>query len=275
MKGLLRRVYPKGQAVIKDHYRHAVASGLPANSFENDSTQTIATKLLCGNALLQAGLTQLLSGTCFNVLTPTSNGLATSPWLAQSEPALYIVDATGSSEQALEFIRDAKKHHPDARVIAIAHQFDFHTVQSSVSAGVDSFCLATSAREVLIKVLELTMLGERILPGSVVRTLLNQELAHPGTAEIIPLAERRASDPKAQKLSPRETVILQSLMGGDPNKVIARKLEITEATIKVHVKAILRKIGVANRTQAAMWATGNLRETGPSAGEFHEVRRLS
>jgi two-component system nitrate/nitrite response regulator NarL len=64
-------------------------------------------------------------------------------------------------------------------------------------------------------------------------------------------------------------------MGGDPNKVIARKLEITEATIKVHVKAILRKIGVANRTQAAMWATGNLRETGPSAGEFHEVRRLS
>jgi two-component system nitrate/nitrite response regulator NarL len=53
-------------------------------------------------------------------------------------------------------------------------------------------------------------------------------------------------------------VILQSLLGGDPNKVIARKLDITEATIKVHVKAILRKIGAANRTQAAMWATGHL-----------------
>jgi two-component system nitrate/nitrite response regulator NarL len=48
-------------------------------------------------------------------------------------------------------------------------------------------------------------------------------------------------------------------MGGEANKVIARKLEITEATIKVHVKSILRKIGAANRTQAAMWANENLR----------------
>jgi two-component system nitrate/nitrite response regulator NarL len=55
-------------------------------------------------------------------------------------------------------------------------------------------------------------------------------------------------------------------MYGTPNKVIARNLDITEATIKVHVKAILRKIGVANRTQAAMWATEHLpRQGGASA----------
>ncbi|MBB4039962.1 two-component system nitrate/nitrite response regulator NarL [Microvirga flocculans] len=60
-------------------------------------------------------------------------------------------------------------------------------------------------------------------------------------------------------MSPREKEILQSLMGGDANKVIARKLDVTEATVKVHVKSILRKIGAANRTQAAMWANENLR----------------
>jgi two-component system nitrate/nitrite response regulator NarL len=261
--------------MIKDHFKHAVASDSPTNSFVDDSTETYATKLLCGNALLQAGLAQLLSGTCFNVLGLPSNGLVTSQRPTQSEPALYIVDATGSSEQALEFIREAKSQHPAARVMAIAHHFDYRAVHSAVSAGVDSFCLATSAREVLIKTLELTMLGEKVLPGSLVRALFDQELAQASTAEIIPLSEHRSSDPKAQKLSPRETVILQSLMGGDPNKVIARKLDITEATIKVHVKAILRKIGVANRTQAAMWASGNLREPGTSAGEFREVRRLS
>jgi two-component system nitrate/nitrite response regulator NarL len=55
-------------------------------------------------------------------------------------------------------------------------------------------------------------------------------------------------------------------MQGEPNKVIARKLEVTEATIKVHVKAILRKIGAANRTQAAMWANENLtRRPGPKS----------
>jgi two-component system nitrate/nitrite response regulator NarL len=47
-------------------------------------------------------------------------------------------------------------------------------------------------------------------------------------------------------------------MDGEPNKVIARKLHVAEATVKVHIKAILRKIGVANRTQAAMWAKGHL-----------------
>jgi two-component system nitrate/nitrite response regulator NarL len=238
-------------------------------------TSIYATELLCGNALLYAGLAQLLSGTCFEVLDGVSNGSAPSQPRTQSEPALYIVDATGSSEQALEFVRDAKARHPAARVVAIGNQPDWQSVHAAVSAGVDSFCLATSGREVLIKSLELTMLGERILPGSLVRALFDNELTQSGTAEVIPLSDHRAPDPKAQKLSPRETVILQSLMGGDPNKVIARKLDITEATIKVHVKAILRKIGVANRTQAAMWATGNLKETGRSAGEFHELRRLS
>jgi two-component system nitrate/nitrite response regulator NarL len=46
-------------------------------------------------------------------------------------------------------------------------------------------------------------------------------------------------------------------MQGAPNKVIARKLDVAEATVKVHIKAILRKIRVANRTQAAMWAVNH------------------
>ncbi len=47
-------------------------------------------------------------------------------------------------------------------------------------------------------------------------------------------------------------------MEGEPNKIIARKLHVAEATVKVHVKAILRKIGATNRTQAAMWAMDHL-----------------
>ncbi|MGO4523521.1 LuxR C-terminal-related transcriptional regulator [Microvirga sp. 2MCAF35] len=246
--------------MIKDDFDDAAAPRAP----EVDSTQRFATRLLCGNALLQAGLSQLLSGTCFDVTGSASN-----------EPDLCVVDGTGNFQQTLELIRETKAQHPAARVVAISHEFDVQAVHSAVATGVDSFCLATSARDVLIRTFELTMLGERILPGSLVRQLLTQEFSSASAAEIIPLADHRTPDPKVSKLSPRETVILQSLMGGDPNKVIARKLDITEATIKVHVKAILRKIGVANRTQAAMWATGNLRDVGSTAGEFREVRRLS
>jgi two-component system, NarL family, nitrate/nitrite response regulator NarL len=58
----------------------------------------------------------------------------------------------------------------------------------------------------------------------------------------------------ARNLSPREKSILKLVMGGESNKQIARRLEITESTVKVHIKTILRKIDVKNRTQAAIWA---------------------
>src|SRR5260370_39172065 len=61
----------------------------------------------------------------------------------------------------------------------------------------------------------------------------------------------------APHLSAQERRILQSLVEGNSNKVIARKIDIAEATVKVHLKAILRKIKVHNRTQAAIWAVNN------------------
>ena len=58
----------------------------------------------------------------------------------------------------------------------------------------------------------------------------------------------------APNLSPRELSILKLLRDGEPNKSIARQLVLTESTVKVHLKSILRKIRVKNRTQAAVWA---------------------
>ena len=55
-------------------------------------------------------------------------------------------------------------------------------------------------------------------------------------------------------LTARESEILECLLGGDSNKSIARRLEITESTVKIHMKSLLRKINVQNRTQAAIWA---------------------
>lgn len=60
-----------------------------------------------------------------------------------------------------------------------------------------------------------------------------------------------------RRLSEREAEILGCLMKGQPNKVIARSCDITEATVKVHMKSIMRKLQVENRTQAAIWAMEN------------------
>ena len=218
--------------------------------------QHVATALLCGNALLEAGLRQLLAGTRFSVAERGRSGDSSS---VDPTPALYIVDASGSPQQIIALVEDAKRQHPSAHIVAIATSFDLNLVQLAVAAGVDSFCLTTGGREVLINVLELTVLGEQILPRSAVDSLLNHASTVSGLGRTPSASEQSALDPRVTKLSPRETVILQSLMGGDANKVIARRLDIAESTIKVHVKSILRKIGAANRTQAAMWANENLR----------------
>jgi two-component system, NarL family, nitrate/nitrite response regulator NarL len=67
----------------------------------------------------------------------------------------------------------------------------------------------------------------------------------------------RMQDTGGPCLSTRQRLILRYLIEGDANKTIARKMHITDATVKVHVKAILRKIRVHNRTQAAFWALNN------------------
>ena len=97
-----------------------------------------------------------------------------------------------------------------------------------------------------VKSLDLVVLGEAVLPVSAL------DLCYLGGSYEFGVEHR------IKGLSARETMILRCLMDGDSNKIIARKFDITEATVKVHVKAILRKIQAKNRTQAAIWAASHL-----------------
>jgi two-component system, NarL family, nitrate/nitrite response regulator NarL len=244
---------------------HAAAQSDQVIATVPGSDAGIRTVLVCANTLLRAGLTHLLANTSF-VLAGSGLGEASSGERSTS-PQLFIVDASSASDQTLDTLSSLKVQHPEAKVVAIAEHFDLSFVQSGREAGVDGFCLMTSGREVLITSLEVVMLGEVLLPTSVLRAVLEFQPASPQpkpqNTEAAPEAE--FSDPKAPRLSEREAQILRYLMAGEPNKVIARILDVAEATVKVHIKAILRKVGVANRTQAAMWATGHLRASDSAA----------
>ena len=71
-----------------------------------------------------------------------------------------------------------------------------------------------------------------------------------GVSAARPTADRSLG----RDLTRRESEILDCLTAGASNKQIARDLGITEATVKIHMKSLIRKIGVRNRTQAALWA---------------------
>lgn len=120
----------------------------------------------------------------------------------------------------------------------------------------DAFLLATVSIGLLVKSLDLIMEGVSVMPSEMV-TMINHRL---GSAEdeLSPATAIVAAPPEASQasnLSEREVLVLQRLMEGASNKLIARDLGIAEATVKVHIKAIFRKACLRNRTQVALWAT--------------------
>jgi two-component system, NarL family, nitrate/nitrite response regulator NarL len=226
-------------------------------------TPTIPTALICDSFLLRSGLENILEEARFAIAEAAS---VTGPKRLQYcalNTALVIIEVSQNTGRVLEVIRQVREQSPETRIVALADQFDLGFVRVAHEAGVTGFCLTASGPEVLIKSLELVTLGESVLPFEVVRSIIDRALQDPPLQRDT--AEPKLSDLKECKLSAREAQILGCLTEGAPNKIIARKFDITEATIKVHVKAILRKIGVANRTQAAMWASERLpRQGGPS-----------
>lgn len=210
-----------------------------------------------GNALLRAGFTHLLAGTRFQVLDPAGmNGPATIP--EGSDLVLLMRETGESARETAEAVRRIKAEHPAVRVCLLAEQFDAACILEAREAKADGFCLTTVSRDVMVASLELIMLGESFIPSTLLEKMLEQMASKANGAGTPAWQESKVPPPAAFKLSARESEILRSLMEGEPNKIIARRFGVTEATVKVHVKAILRKIGAKNRTQAAMWATHHI-----------------
>ncbi len=225
-------------------------------------TPAIPTALLCDSALLRTGLQQMLRDTPFAITEAAS---VTGPKRLQycsPGTALLIIEASQNIGRVLEVVQQVRERTPDTRVVALADQFDLGFVRAGGEAGVNGFCLTAARPEVLIKSLEMVMLGESVVPSEVLRSIMDAAPQRGQQPLQSTTGEPTFSDLKACKLSAREAQILGCLREGAPNKVIARKLDVTEATIKVHVKAILRKVGAANRTQAAIWASQRLPQQG-------------
>ena len=222
-------------------------------------TPTIPTALICDSALLRSGLQHILRDTPFAIAEATS---VAGPRRFQSlvqKAALVLVEASQNAGRVLDIVRQVRNQTPEARIVVLVDQYDLDFMRAGHEAGASGFCFAASAPAVLIKSLELVMLGESVLPFEVLRSIMDRT-PQDGKQSVQDNSVKgsKLSELMACKLSARETEILGCLMKGESNKVIARKLDITEATIKVHVKAVLRKIGASNRTQAAMWASQRL-----------------
>ncbi len=228
--------------------------------------QSFATILVGKSILLREGLARILRSANFRILASVSSAddLLPSKFPTQ-QPLLLIVHTSGDLDAALEQIDLFKEHHPAGRVVIVADHYRLRELLAAFRAGANGYFVDIMKCDVFVKSLELVMMGETIFPPAFLSYVLGAEADHLSEAAPVatPVEESShaiivtAEDTLAPRLSPREKIILRCLIEGDSNKCIARKIEIAEATVKVHVKAILRKIRVQNRTQAAIWAMNN------------------
>lgn len=203
--------------------------------------------LLARNAIVREGLKRILADDQFEVTQSVDHHSRLRDVLPDEDQGTdLIVMDNGSDVGELENIRALHERFPNARLVMLSDQFDMEAMTTAFRMGVHGYIVKEISCEPLIGSLQLVAMGEKVMP-----TRLADELPFQFSSYGNDDGERGWAE---ANLSVREVEILHCLIMGQPNKIISRQLDISEATVKVHVKAILRKLGVQNRTQAAIWA---------------------
>lgn len=184
--------------------------------------------------------------------------------LAQGSPLLLLLGATGHPEATAAEVRAIRDLEAGAKTVVLSSDHNVDEIIMALQAGADGCVSQVAGADALIKALELVIAGETVLvspklPSVLIRPQQPAEAGqHDDTREPDGGAARsNGGEACISLLSGRERLTLSILADGNSNKLIARKLGVAEATVKVHVRSILRKIGVQNRTQAALWASQN------------------
>jgi two-component system nitrate/nitrite response regulator NarL len=181
------------------------------------------------------------------------------------QTTLLTVDVGDDPKGAVAQIELVRARYPSARVAVIADYYHRVDLVAAYRAGANACFVKDMTCGAFIKTIGSILNGETVLPPELLPFIGDDEGHRKqaptaaltantnGTTANAPALSAIGIDP-VPRLSTREKCILRCMVGGDSNKVIARKIDISEATVKVHVKAILRKIRLSNRTQAAIWA---------------------
>ena len=196
------------------------------------------------NGLFREGLRHLFAASSFDTVNESNSVTEAIPFIAALQPALVLVGVSDSDEETncVSGIRAAALR---TRIVFLTESIRINRLADALAEGVDGYLLKNMSAEALHQSLQLVLLGEKVFPT---------DLAHLLTSDRMAARNGTAQGGHVNGLSDREIQILGCLRNGAQNKQIARDLQIAEGTVKVHLKSILKKIGVQNRTQAALWA---------------------
>ena len=234
--------------------------------------QTIATVIVDKSALFRAGLIHTLAETNFRVVAECArlDELDRSAF-GPDKCYVFLIGLDESSRENELHIAELRKACDRCYFVFLGSCVDESALRWVINIGGACYMLKDEVTvDILLRSLDIVISGAQVFSQDFMRKLRLEWLPRASiegasaqnlesTSELEGYSTSAAIDKTHSdvRLSDRENSILTGLMRGASNKHIARELQIAEATVKVHVKSVLRKIRVKNRTQAAMWAWSN------------------
>ncbi len=200
-----------------------------------DSVDILRILAVDDHPVLREGIVALFADTDdIRVVAEASNGLEAIEQFRRHRPDVTLMDLQMPVMGGIDAMIAIRAEFPDARVIVLTTYAGDVLVQRASKAGSSAYVLKSEVRRSLIDTVR----------------LVHAARTHPESDA----ASRLARAPQDKQLSPREIHVLQLIAQGNSNKHIARELDISEGTVKVHVKSILAKLEANDRTHAVTMA---------------------
>ncbi len=198
--------------------------------------------LIDDHPLFRSGVAQLVrADPGLELAGQAGDGASGIALVEEVDPDLVLIDLNMKPMNGIETLRGLKQRGLRARCVMLTVSDDGRDVLEAMRAGADGYLLKDLEPEELAQRIQQAVGGRMVLESSLAGVLADAAMNPPPPTS-------------AEALTEREREILAQLADGHSNKEIARELGISDATVKVHIKHLLRKLGVKSRLEAAVWA---------------------
>ncbi len=201
--------------------------------------------LIDDHPLLRQGIKQLIEmEDDMQVIAEASNSADGVAKAEELEPDLILLDLNMPEVNGIETLKILRAKNVSARIVIFTVSDHEDDVVGALRAGADGYLLKDMEPEDLLRQLHQAAVGRMVISDRLI-TLLAQALRS---------QKPEVARPDCDSLTPRELDILKLLADGLSNKMIGRRLDISDGTVKVHVKHLLKKLNLRSRVEAAVWA---------------------
>jgi len=205
--------------------------------------------LIDDHALVRNGIGELLQSRGVQVVASVSSGDEGVHRASELHPDIILLDVKMPGMSGIETVLRLRASGSAVPVLMLTMSHEDEDLRAALRAGAQGYLLKDMEPEDLVPALEAVLRGESVVAAEMVGPLTRIVQGGAGAKQEVP----RPANPFAL-LTPRETEILECMADGSSNKMIARALAITDGTVKLHVKSILRKLGMRSRVEAAVTA---------------------